>query len=273
MNFKHSPQKQLRGDNMNEKEIENKIRNTRKTSPISIAITTVFTALTCVATIIFSIYVPSTKGFFNIGESMVFLSALLFGPFVGAFAGGVGSMIADLLLGYPHYAPATLIIKACEGYVVGLLKNKTPRLKSKGQWKIFTILLGVIAGILLAYVGATHYSGLTEITLGFTSISLLLPSWFWLLLGAVLAFFTALTGFITEPEFGWTIFSVIIGGFVMVFGYFVYQMFFIGWIFNIQAVALAEVPINIGQMIVGATVALPVAKIVQRAFPYLKRAS
>lgn len=115
---------------------------------------------------------------------------------------------------------------------------------------------------MLADVGATHYSGLTEISLGFTSISLLIPSWFWLILGAVVAFFTASR---------WTIFFVIIGGFIMVFGYFVYQMFFVGWIFNIQAVALAEIPINIGQMIVGATVALPVARIVRHAFPYLKK--
>jgi hypothetical protein len=62
-----------------------------------------------------------------------------------------------------------------------------------------------------------------------------------------------------------------IGGSIMVLGYFVYQMFFIGWLFNIQAVALAEVPINIGQMIVGATISLPTANIVTRIFPHLKQ--
>src|SRR3972149_6795841 len=96
----------------------------RKISPFDLAMAAVFTALTCVVTMIFSIYVPATNGFFNVGESMVFLSALLFGPIVGAFSGGVGSMLADLLLGFPHYAPATLVVKACEGAVVGTLKKR-----------------------------------------------------------------------------------------------------------------------------------------------------
>jgi uncharacterized membrane protein len=239
-------------------------------TPFKMAVTAVFTALVCVATIIFSVYVPSTEGFFNIGESMVFLSALLFGPFVGAFAGGVGSMIADLLLGYPHYAPATLIIKACEGCLVGLLKNKTPKFKSRSQWRYFTLILGVIAGSLLASVGAIYYSGLIEITVWFTPYMAQVPSWFWLILGIVVAFSIAFMGVKVEPEFGWSIFSVLIGGFVVVFGYFIYQMFVIGWLFNIQAIALAEVPINIGQMMVGATVAIPVTKILWRTFPHLK---
>ena len=100
-------------------------------SPFRISVTAIFTAFVCISTIIFSIYVPTTKGFFNIGESMVFLSAILFGSFVGAFAGGVGSMLADLLLGYPHYAPATLIVKACEGAIVGALKKRNPKFFSR----------------------------------------------------------------------------------------------------------------------------------------------
>src|SRR4030067_1377032 len=93
-----------------------------------LAITAIFTALVTAATMVFSINVPQTRGFFNIGETMVYTSAFLFGPFVGSFSGGVGSMLADILLGYPHYAPATLVIKACEGSVVGVLARK--RLKS-----------------------------------------------------------------------------------------------------------------------------------------------
>ena len=92
-----------------------------RTPTIQLAITAVFTSLVAVATMVFSIYVPSTRGFFNIGETMIFITALLFGPLIGSFAGGVGSMVADILLGYPHYAPATLVIKACEGGIVGFL--------------------------------------------------------------------------------------------------------------------------------------------------------
>ena len=240
-------------------------------SPFTVAVTAVFTAFVCVATIVFSIYVPSTQGFFNIGESMVFLAALLFGPFVGAFAGGVGSMLADLLLGYPHYAPATLVVKACEGYVVGVLRKYNPRFSSKVHWKVFTSVLGLIAGSLLAGIGTLYYSGDTELTLAFATFSFLVPAEFWLFLGAAVALSIAAVGFVAEPELGWTVFSMIIGGFVMVLGYFVYQMFLIGWLFNIEVVAIAEIPVNVGQMTIGAVVALPAAKIVWRALPSLKQ--
>jgi len=241
----------------------------KHSSPFTIAATAIFTSFVCVATIIFSIYVPSTEGFFNIGESMVFLSALLFGPYIGAFSGGVGSMLADLILGYPHYAPATLLIKACEGFVVGFLSRHNPKLSSRIQWKIFTLLLGIVAGGLLATVGSIYYSGESELTLGFTTYTFLLPREFWLILGGLAAFSISLIGFAADPEFGWALFSVIMGGFTMVLGYFIYEMFFIGWLFNIQAVAIAEIPINIGQMTVGALIALPTAKMISHAFPQL----
>jgi len=240
-------------------------------SPFNLAVTAVFTALVCVVTMIFSIYVPGTKGFFNIGESMVFLSALLFGSFVGAFAGGVGSMLADLLLGYPHYAPATLIIKACEGAVVGALKKKNPKFSSRLHWKFFTLVLGIVAGFLLGWVGTAYYSGEVELTLGSSFLVLYIPTEFWLFLGAITTFSIGALGFLADPEFGWTVFSVITGGFIMVLGYFLYQFFLIGPLFNIEVVAIVEIPVNIGQMIIGATIALPIAKIVWRALPYLKK--
>jgi uncharacterized membrane protein len=239
-------------------------------SPSELAATAVFTALVCIVTIIFSIYVPATEGFFNIGESMVFLSALLFGPLVGAFAGGVGSMLADLFLGFPYYAPATLVIKACEGGIVGLLKKRNPKFSSKLHWKFFTIVLGIVAGFLLGWVGTSYYSGEVTLTLGSRESIFFIPAEFWIILGCITALSISALGLLTDPQFGWTVFSVIVGGFVMVTGYFIYQLFFIYPLFNIQAVAIAEVPINIGQMVIGAVVALPIAKIVWRVLPYLR---
>ena len=236
---------------------------------LKIIFTAISTALVCVATIFFSVYVPATEGFFNIGESMVFLSALLFGPLVGAFAGGVGSMLADLLLGYPHYAPATLIIKASEGFIAGFLSTHNPKF-NKSRWRLLTSILGLLAGGMLAAVGSTYYSGEIELTLGVASFILYIPTLFWLILGSIVALSIILAGLLTEPEVGWIILSVIVGGFVMVLGYFIYEMYFIGWLFGIQAYAIAEVPINIGQMIIGSIVAIPTIKIVRRIF-YLKQ--
>lgn len=238
-------------------------------SPFKITVTAVFTALVCVATMMFSMYVPGTKGFFNIGESMVFLSALLFGPYVGAFAGGVGSMIADILLGYPIYAPATLVIKACEGAVVGTLVKMNPRFSSVNQWRYFTTILGLTIGLLLGWVGIKYYTGGVELYIGSGVITLDIPNTFWIILGLLLFLLITVLGLRTDPEFGWSVFSVILGGLVMVSGYFLYQQFLIGPLFNIEVVAIAEIPINIGQMVIGATVSLPIYKIVQKALPSL----
>ena len=120
-------------------------------------------------------------------------------------------------------------------------------------------------------VGSAYYSGEVEITLGSSIFALYIPTLFWLFLGGVTAFSIALLGFLADPEFGWTIFSVVSGGFVMVIGYFLYQMFFLYPLFNIEVLAVAEIPVNIGQMIIGAIVALPMTKLVLRALPNLRK--
>lgn len=232
---------------------------------LNLAFTAISTALVCTATMFFTVYVPATKGFFNIGESMVFLSAILFGPFVGAFAGGVGSMLADLLLGYPHYAPATLVIKACEGFVVGILSNRKPKL-SRLKWMLMTSILGLAAGSLLATVGLTCYSGEMELTLGQMLLTFYVPEAFWLTLGLIVAASIMLAGLLVGPEVGWLILSVLVGGFAMVLGYFIYEMYFLFSLFGIESYAIAEVPVNIGQMTIGSIIAIPLSKIIKGCF-------
>jgi uncharacterized membrane protein len=242
---------------------------TTASTAMRLSITAIFTSLVFVATTIFSIYVPQTRGFFNIGETMVYTTALLFGPFVGAFAGGVGSMLADLFLGYPQYAPATLVIKACEGAVVGVLNRKRLKFSSKLQWKVFTITFGLIAGVLLGAIGSLYYSGSVELYIGFPppenpTLSLFVPTEFWYSLGVLVILLISLTGFVFEPEFGWFVFSTLIGGSVMITGYFLYQQFFLG------VLAVAEIPVNIGQMTIGLIVALPIVRAIWRFLPSLK---
>ncbi len=77
----------------------------------------VFALLVCFSSGIF-IFVPSSKGLISIGEPVFFLSALLLGPFAGAFVDGVRFALADLLLGYPHYIIAALAVKASAGFIV-----------------------------------------------------------------------------------------------------------------------------------------------------------
>jgi uncharacterized membrane protein len=61
--------------------------------------------------------------------------------------------------------------------------------------------------------------------------------------------------------------AVLVGGFEMVTGYFLYEQFVLGWGFG---VALAEVPFNLFQMFVGLIIAVPLSYAVLRVFPQLK---
>lgn len=78
-------------------------------------------ALTTIGTLLITIPIPATQGFFNLGDVMVQTTAFLFGPIIGGIAGGLGSGLADLLGGWYLYIIPTIIIKGTEGYVVGIL--------------------------------------------------------------------------------------------------------------------------------------------------------
>ena len=79
-------------------------------------------ALTCVATLI---NIPSADGYKNLGDCILILSGCMLGPIYGAAAAGIGSALADLILGYAYYIPGTLIIKALMGLLMGVVFAST----------------------------------------------------------------------------------------------------------------------------------------------------
>jgi len=78
-------------------------------------------ALVCVATMLIQLPIPATEGFFNVGDALVIVSSLTFGPIVGGLAGGLGSALADALGGWYSWVPFTLVIKGAEGVVAGYI--------------------------------------------------------------------------------------------------------------------------------------------------------
>lgn len=105
-------------------------------SPQVVAQYAILTALTTAVTMTLVIPLP-TRGFFNVGESMVFFAAFTFGWRAGMVCGGIGSAAADLLLGYGFFAPITLVAKGSEGLVAGFignLKNGAPWARIAGIW-------------------------------------------------------------------------------------------------------------------------------------------
>ena len=89
---------------------------------IQLSLIAVMSALVAAGTLIVRIPNPM-GGYFNVGDVMIFVAALTFGPLVGGAAGGLGSAIADII-GFPLFAVPTLIIKGLEGLVAGLVANK-----------------------------------------------------------------------------------------------------------------------------------------------------
>ncbi|NPV55007.1 MAG: ECF transporter S component [Firmicutes bacterium] len=88
-----------------------------------LALSALMLAMVVVATMI-RIPAPTYRLYFNLGEAVVYTTALLFGRKTGALIAGVGSALSDLLLGYPIWAPFTFVIKGAEGYVVGAIASR-----------------------------------------------------------------------------------------------------------------------------------------------------
>lgn len=79
-----------------------------------------FAALCTVMTMV--IQVPSPmEGYVNLGDCAVLMSAWVLGPVYGGAAAGLGSMLADVLSGYAHYAPGTLVIKGVMAAAAALI--------------------------------------------------------------------------------------------------------------------------------------------------------
>ena len=84
------------------------------------------------------------------------LSGWLLGPWYGFAAGGIGSMLADLFLGYGHYAPGTFVIKGLVALIAALLYEKL------GRTQVSRIVGGVVSEIVMVL----GYFGYASLLLG-----------------------------------------------------------------------------------------------------------
>jgi hypothetical protein len=163
-------------------------------------------------------------------------------------------MLADLSLGYLFFAPATLVIKGIEGGVLGILAKKAPSLSNR-SWRLLSAGVAMILSASIFIVGRGYYVGSSELSIGLpgfsSTLSIALTELFWA--GVAAASFAALVviSFMVRPEVGWLVLSCSISGSLMVLGYYLYEQFVLGY------VAIAEVPFNIGQVLVGIMVSVP----------------
>jgi len=123
-----------------------------------VALTSVMTALVYVMTSI-SVRMPAPMGVWHIGDVASFISGILFGPMVGAFACGIGATLFDVWnpLGgsaYITWAPATIVIRGIMGYLLGRYRKI-----SKSSVLISDITIMAIAHVWknLAYFAYDYY--------------------------------------------------------------------------------------------------------------------
>ena len=113
-----------------------------KKTTLFLVLTALFSALVFVVTFLLPVPI-GVVGFVNFGDAIIFITSMVLGPLAGAVAGGVGSSLADLFLGYATYAPFTFVIKGAEGFVCGLLYKKL--FNGKKSW-ICRLVSMTIAG-------------------------------------------------------------------------------------------------------------------------------
>lgn len=109
-------------------------------------------ALTYVATSIVQIPSPM-QGYVNLGDCIVLLSGWILGPWWGAAAGGIGSMLVDLLGVYAHYAPGTLVIKGVDALAAALI------FRALGRGKNAMLVSGIVGEVVMV-VGYFFYASL-----------------------------------------------------------------------------------------------------------------
>ena len=221
-----------------------------------------YTVAVYAATVAVQIYQPATGGYFNLGETVIYAAALTATPLIAGVAGGVGAALADLTTGYAVFAPGTLVIKFVEGFTAAKLARRL----AKAGGLPAAIFTGAIFGILVMLVGVEYLSGAqTRLGTAWFGVEANVPAYVWIAIGVgvavAVAYFVGRRGVYAGETA-----AVLIAGMLMVLGYFLYEYFISNPLTGRPPIhALAEVPVNIGQAVVGAAISIPVAGWLRRA--------
>lgn len=116
----------------------------------SMTITAIGIALVYVFTWLINIRLPFAPngGLIHLGNVPLFIFAIIFGKKTGAIAGGVGMGLFDLLSGWTLWAPFTLVIVGCMGFVMGLITEK----KQGYQWYLVAMAAACVIKIAGYYI-------------------------------------------------------------------------------------------------------------------------
>jgi len=116
-----------------------------------LVICSLLTAMVFIATRFMNIRLPVSVngGLIHLGNTILFMSAIVFGKNKGAIAGAFGMGLFDILSGWMLWAPFTFIIRGVMGYITGhvaYLNNKN------GNSLVYNIM-GILAASIFMIVG------------------------------------------------------------------------------------------------------------------------
>lgn len=149
---------------------------TNSLSTVSLVQMALMIAITCVSTMVIKVPTLFGVGYDHLGDSMVFLGAILFGRKKGAITAAVGMSLADFLLGYAYYVPFTFVIKAIMAYIAASIayrgnyrgKNMLNNLFGfivGGAWMVFGYFLTKIVIVQYIVVKASSFNQALAIAL------------------------------------------------------------------------------------------------------------
>ncbi len=233
-------------------------------------LTGLMTALIFIFTFIFHIPVPYTSGYIHLGDSMIYISVIVLGPFFGAFASGVGSMLADLLSGYAQYALPTFIIKSIMALIMGLLlSGKTKKAALTSAASSLAVWIAFSAGSIIYLknqISRIGKNNLIDTLIGtdadidtINRTTIIIDNFpVYLAVGLViLLVILSVSGYFISKHYGNNILSInaIMGmsaaGMCMVMGYFMVESFMYS-----PVAALISIPMNMVQFFAGVIAAV-----------------
>ena len=130
-----------------------------RVSTRELTLTAVMSAFVFIATFVPKIPIP--LGYAHLGDAAIFVIVVMFGRKIGIMSGCFGSMLADLIGGFPIWIGPTLIIKWLMAETFARIAN----LDDKFNWhSLRTVTALLLAGIVMAtgytLTGALLYDSL-----------------------------------------------------------------------------------------------------------------
>lgn len=102
------------------------------------------------------ILIPGPNGaLIHLGSAALYLAATVYGRHVGAWAGALGSLIFDILVGLSAYSLWSFVIKGGAGWIVGYFAARPDRPPTRGAVLGATLIASLWT--LLGYIGAWRF--------------------------------------------------------------------------------------------------------------------